>query len=106
MATVKKLKKAQNGVKKKPITENTFRFGKNMGTDSPTMSSFDSMRKSAGLDRSNRIDTSARAKAIASGAYREDKKSGDLFRVKKSKNGASVKAKSGASMKKCKYGCK
>jgi hypothetical protein len=87
MATVKKVKKAQNGAKK-TVTEKSLRPQgiKNQYAEITSKGKLDDVP-------STRIDTSARAKAIKEGKFREDPKTGDLFPVKK-------KAKSGAALKK------
>lgn len=88
MAKVKKIKKAQQG------TDTTGRasraqFIKDIKAKMESAPS-DYIR-SINEQASKPIDTTARKKAIKSGEYREDPKTGDLFPVKK-------KAKSGAKM--------
>ncbi len=83
MATVKKAKKAQNGVTEKTLRPQGI---KNQYAESISRGKLDDVP-------STRIDTAARRKAIKEGKFREDPKTGDLFPVKK-------KAKSGAALKK------
>jgi hypothetical protein len=89
MATVKKVKKAQNG----DTTGRAARaqFIKDI---KPKMESaaVDYIREK-NQQFTKPVDTAARRKAIKEGKFREDPKTGDLFPVKK-------KAKSGAALKK------
>jgi len=118
MATVKKAKKAQNGVTEKTLRPQGI---KNQYAEITSKGKLDNIP-------APKADTSARAKSIKEGKFREDPKTGDLFPVKKKVGGKVMakKAKSGVALKKqaakapkkamggmkmmkgggkCKYGC-